>query len=127
MRNTLLAIIVSAFAVGGMSLAQHHEHGKVKVTASALRVRAEPSLNGAILGKLPRGQEVKVKGHKGAWLEIEFGEGTKAYIYAKYTTAVAGNEGEEEEQGEGQSQEQKQERPKPVAANGNENQQNEHV
>ena len=32
MRRTLLAIIVSAFAVGGMSLAHHGGHGEVKVT-----------------------------------------------------------------------------------------------
>lgn len=89
-------------------------HGKVKVTASALRVRAEPSLNGAILGKLPRGKEIKVEGHEGAWLKIDWG-GKPAFIHSKYTTAVAGNESEEEEQGEGesqQSQEPKQERPK---------------
>ena len=102
-------------------------HGTVRITASALRIRAEPSLNGQILGKIPRGGTAEVVGHEGAWLKIKYGEGT-AFIHSKYTTAVKGNEsGEEEEQGEQDSQEQKQERPKPVAANGNENEKNERV
>jgi quercetin dioxygenase-like cupin family protein len=37
MRRMLLAIIVSAFAVSGMSLAQHDGHGKVKVTQLSQR------------------------------------------------------------------------------------------
>lgn len=85
----------------------------VKITASALRVRAEPSLKGAVLGKIPRGKTAKVVGHEGAWLKIEWGQGT-AFIHSKYTTSVKGNEGgeEEEQEGEQSSHEQKQERPK---------------
>src|SRR5262245_7562142 len=37
MRSTLLAIIVSAFAAGGMSLAHHGGHGEVKVTQLSQR------------------------------------------------------------------------------------------
>ena len=62
---------------------------EVTVTVDSLNVRASPSLQGDIVGKLTGGTKVTPVGKSddGAWWKISY-NGTDAYIYAQY--AVAG-------------------------------------
>ncbi len=53
------------------------------VTASALNVRARPTVDGTQVGTLQQGAQVEVTGKEGAWLRINHG-GKAAYIHGGY-------------------------------------------
>jgi uncharacterized protein YgiM (DUF1202 family) len=63
----------------------------VRVTSATLNVRSGPGTNYSILGKLNQNQTVTANGKTadGQWLQIDF-NGTKAYIFAAYTTFSTG-------------------------------------
>lgn len=74
------AIAVSAQAAGFTAVRQ-----TMYVAASALNVRAEPSLSGAVRGELYRGEAVKVTGLDGEWARIEL-NGSSSYVARRYLT-----------------------------------------
>jgi uncharacterized YkwD family protein len=58
------------------------------VTAPELNVRTQPSINGAIIGKLPKGAAVTIKQkYTNGWLQIAY-NGKVAYINGAYVTTT---------------------------------------
>ena len=57
------------------------------VTATSLNVRNEPSTQGAVLGKLSRGEKVEVREQLSGWFKIGYGTGS-GYVAADYVTII---------------------------------------
>jgi SH3-like domain-containing protein len=58
------------------------------VNASALNVRQQPSLSGAVLGRVNRGTPITILATKGEWLQVSFSQGT-GWVHADYVVAKA--------------------------------------
>lgn len=63
------------------------------VTASSLRIRNTPSMDGAQIGSKVKGSTVQILGQEGDWYQIENGDDGPAYMFAEYiqieeTTAI---------------------------------------
>lgn len=56
--------------------------GTVVTAGGKLNVRAEPY--GDIIGQLENGSEVEIRGTKGDWMHIDFGEEGSGYVFAAY-------------------------------------------
>lgn len=75
------------------------------VTASALRVRTEPSLDGDLIGKITKGNHVEILNREGDWYQVDVGQDGPAYMFAEYikidddTEASAEGEQQTEETG----------------------------
>jgi N-acetylmuramoyl-L-alanine amidase len=54
------------------------------VTASALRIRNAPSLEGKQIGSLVNGSTVWILGQEGDWYRVDNGDENPAYMYAEY-------------------------------------------
>ena len=61
--------------------------GGVKVTASALNLRAEPSLSAAVIGKLYEGTTAEIIGINSGWLKVNSSAGT-GYISPDYVEYI---------------------------------------
>lgn len=61
---------------------------KGTITVNSLNVRAEPSLNGTIHGKMNKGDQVVVISQKNGWTSIAYGQGT-AWISSDYVELSA--------------------------------------
>lgn len=62
------------------------------VTASSLRVRTAPSLDGGTIGSLGNGSKVKVEKKEGDWYQISY-RGNTAYVHSDYISLSDGIEG----------------------------------
>lgn len=63
------------------------------VTASSLRIRNTPSMDGEQIGSKAKGSTVQILGQEGDWYQIENGDNGPAYMFAEYiqieeTTAI---------------------------------------
>ena len=54
------------------------------VTASSLRIRNTPSLDGKQIGSKTKGSTVKILGQEGDWYQIDNGDNSPAYMNAEY-------------------------------------------
>jgi uncharacterized protein YgiM (DUF1202 family) len=54
------------------------------VTSSALNLRAAPSTDARVLGKLREGQAVEVGGRDGGWVEVATADGATGWAYSDY-------------------------------------------
>jgi uncharacterized protein YgiM (DUF1202 family) len=54
------------------------------VTSSALNLRAAPSTDARVLGKLREGQAVEVGGRDGRWVEVATADGATGWAYSDY-------------------------------------------
>lgn len=54
------------------------------VTASSLRIRNTPSLDGKQIGSKIKGSTVKILGQEGEWYQIDNGDNSPAYMNAEY-------------------------------------------
>lgn len=54
------------------------------VTASSLRIRNTPSLEGEIVGAKPQGSQVTLEGQEGDWYQVDLGDGQPVYMSAEY-------------------------------------------
>lgn len=70
------------------------------VTASALRVRTEPSLDGTLIGKITRGNRVEILDSEGDWYQVDVGQDGPAYMFAEYIRIDDGTEASAEEEQE---------------------------
>ena len=61
--------------------------GGIKVTASALNLRAEPSLSAAVIGKLYEGTTAEIIGINSGWLKVNSSAGT-GYISPDYVEYI---------------------------------------
>lgn len=68
------------------------------VTASALRVRTEPSLDGQLIGKVTRGNRVEILDREGDWYQVDVGQDGPAYMFAEYIRIDDGTEASDSEQ-----------------------------
>lgn len=68
--------------------AQFDEGSSVYVTATALNARAEPTTDGAVVGKFARGQRLEVRQRSGDWLKVVQGA-TVAWIAASHVSQSA--------------------------------------
>lgn len=57
---------------------------------NGLNVRATPSRNGKIIGKLNHLDDVEVISFEGSWAKIEYGD-KEAYVYAEYLNVGSNN------------------------------------
>ncbi len=55
------------------------------VTASSLRVRKQPSLEGETIGSLGNSSQVKIEGTEGEWYQVSY-RGTEAYVHSDYVS-----------------------------------------
>ncbi|MBR4985972.1 MAG: SH3 domain-containing protein [Proteobacteria bacterium] len=74
---------------GGSSGASSSASGQVKVTASALNVRAGAGTNYRVLGSLSNGKVVSYSAESNGWLKISY-NGSAGWISKKYTTSASG-------------------------------------
>ena len=63
---------VTSGGTSGASSASSGASGSVKVTASALNVRASNSTSSAIIGSLSKGKVVSYSGESNGWLKISY-------------------------------------------------------
>lgn len=103
-RKTLkmAAVFSAAFVLSvGMGTLVHAEETSGEttgiVTASALRVRTEPSLDGQQIGKITRGNSVEIVDREGDWYQVDIGQEGPAYMFAEYITI---NDGTKEDDGQ---------------------------
>jgi hypothetical protein len=75
--------VMNGFADPGPSASDRAYGGYVRVTASTLNVRSEPTTDSKVVGKLHRGKLVEQRGEVGEWVQIRHGGGT-AYVHGKY-------------------------------------------
>jgi uncharacterized protein YgiM (DUF1202 family) len=54
------------------------------VSVKSLNVRSKPSTKAAVVGKLSKGQEVKVLQTKGAWKHVQSDGGPEGWVSGKY-------------------------------------------
>ena len=54
------------------------------VTSSALNLRAEPSSDAEVLGRLLEGDAVEVAGRDGGWVEVATADGATGWAYSDY-------------------------------------------
>ena len=57
-------------------------------SSSSLNIRKNPSMDGAIIGKLYRDNEVLVVGKDGKWYQIVTGDGVEGYVSADYLKII---------------------------------------
>ena len=57
----------------------------VAINVASLNVRAEPSLQAAIVTSLPMGSEVKVVASQGGWYFVQLDNGLQGWLLAKFT------------------------------------------
>lgn len=82
-----------AFADEARNLYEGTYGSQGTVTASSLRIRNAPSLEGEQIGSRPEGSKVALVGQEGDWYQIDQGDGSPAYMFAEYiqideTTAI---------------------------------------
>lgn len=58
--------------------------GSGRVNASVLNVRADPSLNGEIVGHARRGERVTILGESGEWLRVRTGSGEIGWVSSQH-------------------------------------------
>ncbi|NCC44449.1 MAG: cell wall hydrolase [Clostridia bacterium] len=54
------------------------------ITASSLRIRNAPSLDGVQIGSMVNGSTVRILGQEGDWYQVDNGDGGPAYMFAEY-------------------------------------------
>lgn len=59
--------------------------GVVTTQSSSLNLRAQPSTNSTIIGKIPKGSIIRISGQDGGWYLTEY-NGTQGYVYSQYVT-----------------------------------------
>lgn len=72
-----------AFAEEAKNIYQETYGNQGTVTASSLRVRNTPSLEGQQIGSKKKGSTIEILGQEGDWYQIEHGDGS-AYVAAEY-------------------------------------------
>jgi uncharacterized protein YgiM (DUF1202 family) len=75
--------VMNGFADSGPSASDRAYGGYVRVQASTLNVRAEPTTDSKVVGKLHRGKLVEQRGQVGDWVQIAYAGGT-AYVHGSY-------------------------------------------
>jgi hypothetical protein len=75
--------VMNGFADAGPSASDRAYGNYVRVQASTLNVRSEPTTESKIVGKLHRGKLVEQRGQVGDWVQIRYGGGT-AFVHGKY-------------------------------------------
>lgn len=73
-----------AFDQEGRSLYEATYGTQGTVTASSLRIRKSPSLNGEILGSRTQGSLVTLEGQEGDWYLVDLGDAGEGYMFAEY-------------------------------------------
>jgi uncharacterized protein YgiM (DUF1202 family) len=58
--------------------------GSVRVNATALNVRSDPSMNGEVVTHAKRGEKLDVLGERGDWLRVRLADGTKGWVSAQH-------------------------------------------
>jgi N-acetylmuramoyl-L-alanine amidase len=64
--------------------------GRVINTSTTLNVRSQPSMSGAVLGKLSRGATVDIYGESGNWYTVKYGS-SWGYVHRDYIERVSGS------------------------------------
>ncbi len=82
-----------AFADEAKNLYEGTYGSRGTVTASSLRIRSTPSMDGGQIGAKPQGSTVQILGQEGDWYQVENGDNGPAYMFAEYiqieeTTAI---------------------------------------
>ena len=73
-----------AFSEEGQDLYESTYGNQGTVTASSLRIRSTPSLEGEVVGAKPQGSQVTLIGQEGDWYQVDLGEAGQAYMFAEY-------------------------------------------
>ncbi|GIP31950.1 N-acetylmuramoyl-L-alanine amidase [Paenibacillus sp. J2TS4] len=70
--------------------------GKVtgKVTADALRMRAEPDLQAEIIDLLPQSSALEISGQSGEWLEVTTADGQSGWVSGEFVALVEAGQSE---------------------------------
>ena len=88
----IAALLLAAFLLALPALAL--SPGTAKVTASALRFRSEPSLEGEILGLAVKGTVVEVLEDQGEWSRVRW-NGEEGYMATRYLEQLTVSEPED--------------------------------
>jgi uncharacterized protein YgiM (DUF1202 family) len=57
---------------------------RLVVTSDALNLRARPSSDAEVLGRLLRGEAVEVAGREGGWVQVATADGATGWAYSDY-------------------------------------------
>lgn len=73
-----------AFADEAKNLYEGTYGSRGTVTASSLRIRNTPSMDGEQIGSKVKGSTVQILGQEGEWYQVENGDNGPAYMFAEY-------------------------------------------